>query len=401
MAKRVSYGATMKFKTAQLAKHWVATKSDKTTPLTPEETKANTTLLENTLSKVLLSENLVVFTGLGTSLCLIDPSNSRPIAPTMADLWAKSQKQIANFATILAKVKHPQTKPGLYEEDIELLLSRCQMQNALSKDKEIEAFVTAVETLITEQCRFLDKLPKGQGLPVHESFLRKIARRSPRHPRARLFTTNYDLCFETAAARAGFVIIDGFSHTNPQDFDGNYFNYDIVKREGENETPKYISNVFQLLKLHGSVDWDRDSDGSVKRSNSPKRPVIIYPRNGKFESSYDHPYLEMMSRFQSSLRQPNTGLLIIGFGFRDSHLVQPILSATRSNVSLKIAAVGPNYDSSPPDTIRQLESLIDNGDRRVTLVSGTFEELTETIPDLVAETEEEVHRGRTKRLITS
>lgn len=390
----------MKFKTSQIAKHWIATKSDTTTTLTPEQSEANTALLEIALSKVLLSENLVVFTGLGTSLCLLDPSNNKPIAPTMGDLWAKSQNQIANFNSILTKVKQPQTKPGSYDEDIELLLSRCQMFNALSKSKEIEDFVSAVETLITEECRFLDKLPKDHGLPVHESFLRKIARRSPRQPRARLFTTNYDLCFETAAARAGFVIIDGFSHTNPQDFDGNYFSYDIVKREGDNETPKYISNVFQLLKLHGSVDWDRDKDGKVQRSANPKKPVIIYPRNGKFESSYDHPYLEMMSRFQSSLRQPNTGLLIIGFGFKDSHLVQPILSATRSNVSLKLAVVGPHYDSSPPVTIKQLESLIDEGDRRITLVSGKFEELTEAIPDLVAETEEEVHRGRTRRLIT-
>jgi hypothetical protein len=39
----------------------------------------------------------------------------------------------------------------------------------------------------------------------------------------KLFTTNYDLCFEEAAARSRFVTVDGFSHAMPQEFDGAYF----------------------------------------------------------------------------------------------------------------------------------------------------------------------------------
>ncbi len=340
------------------------------------------------IAEVLLSENLIVLSGLGTSLCL--NGDGANIAPTMNDLWELS-RHLKMFETVLDRVGYPKE-----ESNIEALMSRCQMYTALHTDDIVSEFVTEAERTIQSACLFAGE---GHNLPVHEMFLRKVARRSSRQPRLRLFTTNYDLCFETAAANMGFVVIDGFSHSSPQIFDGSYFSYDLVRRDTEADNLAFIPNVFQLLKLHGSVDWERQSNGQVIRRQT-ENPVMVYPRVGKYESSFQQPFFEVMSRFQSALRMPNTGLLVIGYGFSDKHLNEPILAAVRSNVGLKCSVVDPrlSIEGSTNDVHRALISLIDGGDVRINAVSARFEDFVEHMPDLVALTEEELHQARTNQL---
>lgn len=354
------------------------------------------------LSQLLLSENLVVLSGLGSSMDLVD-AEGKPIAPGMSDLWdAAKAKAGAKFGKVLAQV-HYGISNG-QRGNIEDLLSHCQMVLQLEaddNDNTVKGFVEATESIIAEKCRF-----PGAGVrpATHETFLRRVARRSPRLPRTRIFTTNYDLCFEVAANSTRFVVVDGFSHTFPQEFDGGYFSYDLVKRERDREAPDYVTNVFHLYKVHGSVDWERQEDRIIKTPNT-SNPCLIYPRQGKYQSSYDQPFLEMMSRFQIALRQPNTGLLIVGFGFNDAHLVQPIMSAVRSNVSLRVMIVDPAFkkpddgEDNRKSEIMEIEKLIEGGDSRLSLLAARFGEFVPIIPDLVAKTEDEVHgeRARTAR----
>lgn len=344
---------------------------------------------ERQLTDILLAENLVILTGLGTSMCVKGDDGER-LAPTMRNLWdASKTKAGTDFDTVKLKVNYTEAT-----ENIEFLLSRCQMAEKLKSDAVVSKFVEETEKLIVEKCRFLRE---GLSLSVHEAFLRKVARRSTRLPRAKLFTTNYDLCFETAASKARFVVTDGFSHSEPQEFDGSYFNYDFVRRHPDRETPDYIPNVFHLYKLHGSLDWQQ-SGTQIFKVRGAVKPLIIYPRESKFESSYDQPFLEMMAAFQAALRQPNTGLLVIGFGFSDHHIAQPIASAIRSNVSLKAMAVSPSLESLPRSSIKDISDLISAGDTRLSLLATDFEKLVEVTPDLIAATEEESHQGRIRRV---
>ena len=343
--------------------------------------------LERFVSEVLLAENLVVLCGLGSAR---SARNCRGVvaAPSMSDLWAAAEaKAGANFSEISANAKYKKVGPA---DNIEVLLSACQLANAFSESDSLTTFISETEALIVSKCRFVDG---NTDLSTHETFLRKVARRSTRQPRLKLFTTNYDLCFEAAAYRIHLVVVDGFSHANPQEFDGSYFGYDFVRREQDRESPDYIPNVFHLYKLHGSVDWELH-DRLIRRSAEPEKPLIIYPRHSKFELSYDQPFLEMMSRLQLGLRQPNTGLLVVGFGFNDFHIAQPILSAVRSNVGLRCLIVDPALEGSTNEYLTECSQLAMAGDHRLGLFSGTFEELVPRIPDLVAETEAELHRKR-------
>jgi hypothetical protein len=189
----------------------------------------------------------------------------------MPALWSVAQEKTGDqFEKIKVKVKYPAAGDG---DNIERLLSHCQLSEALEPAKEVHDFITAIEALIVEKCRFVTDTVT---LPVHEAFLRRVARRPIRQPRLKLFTTNCDLCFETAASHTRFVVVDGFSHTQPQEFDGTYFNYDFVRRERDREVPEYIPNVFHLYKLHGSVDWQLNESQIVK-TPKPEQPLIIYP----------------------------------------------------------------------------------------------------------------------------
>lgn len=159
------------------------------------------------ISDVLLAENLVVLTGLGTSLCVKDQQGNG-LAPTMNDLWnAASDAAGAAFEQVKQKAKY---RADGGNDNIETLLSFCHLAEELESDPIVKAFIEKTESIIVSKCSFVED---ETLLPVHEPFLRKVARRSTRLPRMKLFTTNYDLCFEAAANRSRFIVIDGFSHT--------------------------------------------------------------------------------------------------------------------------------------------------------------------------------------------
>jgi hypothetical protein len=382
----------VKLLTAATEKQWVSLSViDGEDDKAKNAAKLHSDQFDKILTDLLLSENLIVLCGLGSTQCVVDGTGNS-LAPTMHALWSAARERTGDqFEKIKVKVKYPASNDG---NNIETLLSHCQLSEALEPAKEVHDFITAMEALIVEKCRFVTDTVT---LPVHEAFLRRVARRPIRQPRLKLFTTNYDLCFETAASHTRFVVVDGFSHTQPQEFDGTYFNYDFVRRERDREVPEYIPNVFHLYKLHGSVDWQLKEPQIVKTAK-PEQPLIIYPRYEKFESSYQQPFLEMMSRFQICLREPNTGVLVVGFGFNDRHISQPVLSAIGSNVGLKVILVDPALEGSTNPAIQSCASLIYAGDSRLALVAARFEELVSSIPDLVATTEAEEHQSRLRAL---
>lgn len=344
-------------------------------------------------TQVFTSRNLAVLSGLGTSRC-IKGSGGEVLAPTMADLWAavKSANE-KRFDKVLKQVNWKSNG-----ENVELLLSRCQMQQELRPDTELATFIEKGEEAIATACNFIDD---NSDLGIHESFLRKVARRSTKLPRTQIFTTNYDLAFEVAAAKIGFAVIDGFTASSPARFDATAFDRDQARREASEATAPldWVPNVVQIHKLHGSIDWT-DSDGAVHRGRPSTRPIIVYPRASKFEVSYQQPFLELMSRFQSSLRRSGTGLLIAGSGFQDRHIAEPVMAAVRGNVGIRIVVIARSLKDKDKDEgiIGALKKLIKEGDRRIALVAGSFENVVKSLPDLVAPMEEEVHAKRVQSI---
>jgi hypothetical protein len=176
-------------------------------------------------------------------------------------------------------------------------------------------------------------------------------------------------------------------------FDGGNFELDIVRRTADGSL-QLAANVIQLYKLHGSIDWHESPDG-VHRQRDPKSPVLIYPSERKYQQSYRPPYLESMARFQMALRQPETTVIVAGFGMNDAHLAAPLMAAVRSNVSLRLIVVDPKLQTDPNESMQALISLVDAGDQRLLLFAGTFAEFTSRLPDF---SPPDAHEAHTERL---
>lgn len=339
------------------------------------------------LAAITGAEYVVVLAGLGSSMGITNSDKTRK-PPRMSDLWDDVAK-LPSFAAV-----EKQLTPGaLADKNLEHALSDAQARLALDpSDAVLATFVEEAEAKIWESCSFVDSNSKVDS---HELFLRKIARRSSRLQRAQIYTTNYDLALEMAAEHARFHVVDGFGFGG-RVFDGSSFDLDYVRRR-QHEPLALEPNVFHLLKLHGSVDWTAAGDEVLKTSGAtkPANPVLIYPSSAKFQLSFQQPYLEFMSRFQIALRQQDVGLIVVGSGLNDAHLVAPLEAAIRSNIGLRAIFTTPAVrDGDRSATYSWIESLIEAGDRRLTLLNGTFDDLVRLLPDVPSREEFEAHSER-------
>lgn len=327
------------------------------------------------LEDVLQAETLVVLTGLGTSIGL---ASSAGEAPSMWDLL-DAVTGLATYSAVEKDLSLESKGDETHDGNVESLLSEAILRDTLSPEARWKAFIAEAEQTILARCRFV--LP-DTDLPLHERLLRAVARRSPKLPRTQIFTTNYDLAFETAASSTRTTVVDGFSWSGTPTFDGSWFDMDFVRQlPGRPAAPE--PNVVHLLKLHGSVDWDKRGHRVVRAASVPENPVLIYPAQNKYQLSYKQPYQEMMARLQVALRQPSVGLLVIGYGFHDDHINAPIASAIRSNVNLKLAAVAPSLRNVEARSIPEtMEHLIEEGDERLALIAGTFSDAVDLLPTL-------------------
>ena len=347
--------------------------------------------LKETLLAALQMPNIMVLCGSGTSLGNVN-------GPSMSDIWDYAVNEnpgtgdAVRTKTLSAGqvIKKIGFDVGRENENIEALLSQCEAWLQIHPvDEQVKLFVINAKKIILEKCGFITENNQGECLEAHRRFLQKLSRRRARDPRLKVFTTNYDLCFEWAAARNGLIVIDGFSFGRPRSFDPVYFNYDIVRRSHTlQEQGNYVEGVFQLFKLHGSVNWQYTTEGEIQEVLTPKPEdaCLIYPARGKYQQSYAQPYFELVSRFFSGLREPNTCLIIAGFGFNDDHLSGPILSAIQSNPSMKLIVIDFKAEElMKTDSVRpawqEIYKLVNKG-HDIWVINANFEEFVGLIPDL-------------------
>ena len=211
------------------------------------------------------------------------------------------------------------------------------------------------------------------------------------NPRIKLFTLNYDTLFEQAGKHANFTIIDGFSFSLPRVFSGRNFDLDIVSRNNSRvkEEDNFVPKVFHLYKLHGSVDWSKE-ENIIYQRDDVEDALMIYPNQSKYESSYEQPYFEMMSRFQQVLRNENVLLICIGFSFGDKHIVTAIKEALEQNPSFQLIVVNKSIDIENEN----LKPFIDVAKEHsnVTFIAETFEEFAKNYPDLKSYSQEDSNK---------
>ncbi|KAF5038728.1 SIR2-like domain protein [anaerobic digester metagenome] len=196
---------------------------------------------------------------------------------------------------------------------------------------------------------------------------------------------NYDLLFEYAANEVNAIVVDGFSFTFPRTFSGRFFDYDIVQREGSKlkEEDNFIQRVFHLHKLHGSLNWERNNEGKVEIKENPEKPLMIYPRDAKYEDSYEQPYFEMMARFQRNPRPNNdTVLICIGYSFNDKHINAAIEEALNQNPGFRLAVFDPGFENEGvSSSLKEIKKAALESER-ILLASETFTDFAKYFPEI-------------------
>jgi len=329
-------------------------------------------------------ENLVVLTGAGSSK---DVGGK-----LLTELWDDSSTLLSekklNKLCELSHYYDRDISGKNYVKNLEKLLSlaNAAKEFVTDKDVDIKDCITKIQALIKKDCEL--NLP---DISPHEIFLEKITKRKVTLPRAKVFTLNYDTLFEQAARRKNFTVIDGFSFSSPRHFSGRNFDYDIVLRDKSRvkEEDNFITRVFHLYKPHGSVDWEKLSDGTIRQSDNVSEALMIYPKDSKYENSYEQPFFEMMSRFHQSLRKENILLICIGFSFSDKHIVTAIMESLAQNPSFQLVVVNKGIDTS--DTFKWLFEL-SKKHSSIVLIDEKFVDFAENYPDLKSYNQDEQNK---------
>ena len=333
-------------------------------------------------------KNLLVLSGAGSSMDVGGLS--------MGQLWAKAEEKYLikdgekikenGFELICKAVNFDFNK-----KDLEALLSQIDGYGKFVSDSKIklngsEKELSTLKKEIFDLIKIHCTVEKPKDNFPHKVLLEKLLQRKQTSPRVKVFTLNYDLLFEYAATEVNAIVIDGFSFTIPRTFSGRFFDYDIVQREGSKlkEEDNFIQRVFHLHKLHGSLDWKRNKmNDKVIIEDKPDEPLMIYPRDAKYEDSYGQPFFEMMARFQRNLRLNNDTMLIcVGYSFNDKHINAAIEEALNQNPGFRLAVIDPGFDN---DTVSKALTSIKKealSSERILMVSETFTDFSKYFPEI-------------------
>ncbi len=217
----------------------------------------------------------------------------------------------------------------------------------------------------------------------HIPFLAKLIARDTNLGRTHLFTLNYDTLFEQAMEELGIQYFDGFSGGASSRFDPAVYGLDIYYPGDVSEgRVRRFDRFLQYYKLHGSLHWYIEDDGIYRArhrdlsfaSDYRKLPAEdkaaklqseefsrissfgILPTSQKFTQTFDMPYAHLFRLFHARLNQPQTFLLVIGYGFGDDHVTR-IIETALMNPSLVMLVVEPNPKGAIVEKVHRYQSL--------------------------------------------
>jgi hypothetical protein len=291
--------------------------------------------------KQTLSQNkkpLGFFLSAGCPLAVKMPHGEEPLIPDIAGLTEfvsrelKSKNDTKNNYDLLIDEL---VKTGIKNPNIEEILSFVRGLKNISKGAENvrgfkEGNLKTLEKDISK--KIVDKV--NVELPNMESPYHQLAQWIHLIDRGdspiECFTTNYDLLAEQAFEETGVAYFDGFVGSRQPFFDLRAIEDSLI--------PKHWT---RLWKVHGSINWFLNDKNDVYRSTNVNSSdsYLIHPSHLKYDESRKMPYLALIDRLNSFLRQPSAVLITTGYSFSDNHLNVTIVNALKSNPTAMVIAL--------------------------------------------------------------
>ena len=162
----------------------------------------------------------------------------------------------------------------------------------------------------------------------------------------KVFSLNYDLCFERVVADDSYRVETGFGgYGDDHPWEWRRFEEPQV----ESDRPEVY-----LYKLHGSINWKRNTAGNLVAvdhagSNIPALEMqVIFGREFKLEAG--DPYLFYAFEFRRSTLDARA-IVSMGYGFGDDHINKMIAQALRHDPNKRLVVIA-NVKDDKEATLR-------------------------------------------------
>jgi hypothetical protein len=181
---------------------------------------------------------------------------------------------------------------------------------------------------------------RDPDIESHVQFFRALKQRTFGRPcTVWVFTTNYDLLLEVAAAKAGVIVENGFSGATERFFNPGQFRVAVGEVTGKQFTPNNQLTV-KLVKLHGSVSWTNENGNLYERHpaalTGAASRVMVLPRRAKVMDTLAPPYDTLFAYARRVIGDDCKYLISCGFSYGDDHinqhLVLPALQSGRARL---------------------------------------------------------------------
>jgi hypothetical protein len=151
----------------------------------------------------------------------------------------------------------------------------------------------------------------------------------------KVFTLNYDLCFETVVGKEKVIEL-GFTKNTNEWHQSNF----------ENEDGKQ----YNLYKLHGSIDWFTKDSKLFKSDKIENEPELIFGILNKMTSV--DPYFYYSSILRNSCMDDAKLLVIIGYSYADDYVNIILSQALNAKSELRILNVSP-FGNKPEGKLKE------------------------------------------------
>ena len=310
--------------------------------------------------------NVIVLVGAGASVLCTSGGIDKRFGKTvfmLADLINNALKQDSNLFTLqeLAQLCKYNVPVELAEQD--KLNPSFNLEDFLSDLLSFEKYVSDAEAAkyARSKSKIFELIVENTSYEYdnnclkHSTFINTVSHLVRTPSKLTMVTTNYDTLIEDAADSIQYTVMDGFSFSHRPYFNSDMFEWNLVKDIENIKTREleYKKNIINLLKLHGSLTWERDSQGIRRKEKADvSEPIMIFPSSNKYMQSYQEPYFELFTKFQELLKRSNTLLITTGFSFADNHISQMIIQAILHNKSLATLISDYNITQDNPNWIK-------------------------------------------------
>jgi hypothetical protein len=273
---------------------------------------------------------------------------------TVVSALCQSDRAMLDEALHAATSKYDDTTG---EPNVELLADMVMAHAIKSGEARFFALEARMRDLVTEVILAVT----SPQLEHHVRFLQLLKNRTyGRAASIYIFTTNYDVLFELAAAEAGVAVENGFIGSVERFFEPSRFTTVSGVIQPNARFSEHAVLTIRLVKIHGSVSWYSHRGQFFERhpksiADATKR-VMVLPRRGKVMETLQPPYDALFRIMNQSLGKDCKYLASCGFSFGDDHINSNLIQPALISGKIKLFAFA-EFETSGMSAIKALPTF--------------------------------------------